>query len=118
MTRRHRRRFGLAQPGEILTNDATRDVRYSIESAVKQMQSGPLIGGPRRTSQRRAGQRGGGRPVGAFVDRRHRLHVGHTSDDTARAAVDALAGRLGLVDRRPPVNTCALGYALGYGTEK
>jgi hypothetical protein len=45
---------GMLTPGGILTNDATRDVRYSIESAVKQMPPGPLIVGVKVVNAGRA----------------------------------------------------------------
>ena len=44
---------------------------------------------------------------------------GHTSDDTARAAIDAVSRTVGVSGRgRTPVNACVLGYALGYGTKR
>jgi hypothetical protein len=45
---------GMLTPGGILTNDATRDVRYSIESAAKQMPPGPLIVGVKVVNAGRA----------------------------------------------------------------
>jgi hypothetical protein len=45
---------GMLTPGGMLTNDATRDVRYSMMSAVKQLAPGPLIVGVKVVNAGRA----------------------------------------------------------------
>lgn len=45
---------GMETPGGILTTDATRDVRYSVESAAKQVHPGPLIVGVKVVNAGRA----------------------------------------------------------------